>query len=165
MLLNINESQNNLQAINEVYFGKTKEILAIEKQLDLVRNKYMNRYLTNIFVNNDTDGNFLRIKKDSWGNSGSNGGTVTLNLTNQKVNGNIVVDSISKLTMNLKSGSSFKGTINSSNEGEVSLTLDKTSSITLTGNTYIKSLTNADSSNSNINLNGYKLYVNGVELK
>ena len=119
----------------------------------------------NTFVNNDTDGNFLRIKKDSWGNSGSNGGTVTLNLTNQKVNGNIVVDSISKLTMNLKSGSSFKGTINSSNEGEVSLTLDKTSSITLTGNTYIKSLTNADSSNSNINLNGYKLYVNGVELK
>ena len=118
----------------------------------------------NTFVNNDTDGNFLRIKKDSWGNSGSNGGTVTLNLTNQKVNGNIVVDSISKLTMNLKSGSSFKGTINSSNEGEVSLTLDKTSSITLTGNTYIKSLTNADSSNSNINLNGYKLYVNGVEL-
>lgn len=55
MLLNINESQNNLQAINEVYFGKTKEILAIEKQLDLVRNKYMNRYLTNIFVNNDPD--------------------------------------------------------------------------------------------------------------
>ena len=46
----------------------------------------------------------------------------------------------------------------------MSLTLDKSSSITLTGNTYIKSLTNADSSNSNINLNGYKLYVNGVEL-
>lgn len=55
MLININESQNNLQAINEVYFGKTKEILAIEKQLDLVRNKYMNRYLTNVFVNNDQD--------------------------------------------------------------------------------------------------------------
>ena len=49
-------------------------------------------------------------------------------------------------------------------EGEISLTLDKTSSITLTGNTYINSLTNADKTNSNINLNGYKLYVNGVEL-
>ncbi len=36
--------------------------------------------------------------------------------------------------------------------------------LTLTDNTYIKTLTNADSSNSNINLNGYKLYVNGVEL-
>ena len=66
--------------------------------------------------------------------------------------------------MKLSGGSTFKGAINAANEGEVSLTLDKTSSITLTGNTYIKSLTNADSTNSNINLNGYKLYVNGVEL-
>ena len=118
----------------------------------------------NKIINNDSTGNFLRIQKDSWGNSGSNGWTVTLNLTNQETNGNIVVDSISKLTMKLSNGSSFKGTINSENEGEISLTLDKTSTITLTGNTYIKSLTNADSTNSNINLNGYKLYVNGVEL-
>lgn len=118
----------------------------------------------NIIVNNDSTGNFLRIQKDSWGNSGSNGGTVTLNLTNQEANGNIVVDSISKLTMNLSNGSTFKGAINNSNDGEVSLTLDKLSSITLTGDTYIKSLTNADSSNGNIDLNGYKLYVNGVEL-
>ena len=117
----------------------------------------------NKIINNDSTGNFLRIQKDSWGNSGSNGGTVILNLTNQEINGNIVVDSISKLTMKLSDGSTFKGTINNSNEGEVSLTLDKSSSITLTGNTYIKSLTNTDSSNSNINLNGYKLYVNGVE--
>ena len=119
----------------------------------------------NKIINNDTTGNFLRIKKDSWGNSGSNGGDVTLNLTNQKTTGNIVVDSISKLTINLKNKSSYKGTINKKNEGEISLTLDKTSSITLTGNTYVKSLTNADSTNSNINLNGYKLYVNGVEFK
>ena len=119
----------------------------------------------NKIINNDDSGNFLRIQKDSWGNSLSNGGTVTLNLTNQEVDGNVVVDSISKLTMNIKSNSLFKGSINSSNEGEVSLTLDKTSSITLTGNTYVKSLTNADSTNGNINLNGFKLYVNGVELK
>ncbi len=117
----------------------------------------------NKIVNNDATGNFLRIQKDSWGNSGSNGGTVTLNLTNQEVSGNIVVDSISKLTMNLSNGSSFKGSINNSNEGEVSLILDKTSTVTLTSDTYVKSLTNADSTNSNINLNGYKLYVNGVE--
>ena len=119
----------------------------------------------NKIINNDSTGNFLRIQKDSWGKSGSNGGTVDLNLTKQKVTGNIVVDSISKLTMNLKNNSSFKGAINNSNEGEVELTLDKTSSITLTGNTYVKSLTNDDKTNSNINLNGYKLYVNGVEFK
>lgn len=119
----------------------------------------------NKIVNNDTTGNFLKIQKDSWGKSGSNGGTVTLNLTNQTATGNIIVDSISKLTMNLSDNSSYKGAINSDNAGEVELTLDKTSSITLTGDTYIKSLNNADTTNSNINLNGYKLYVNGVELK
>ena len=118
----------------------------------------------NKIVNNDSDGNFLRIQKDSWGNSGSNGGTVTLNMTNQSATGNIVVDSISKLTMELKNGSSFKGKINSDNSGEVSVILDKSSSIKLTGDTYVKSLINADSTNSNIDLNGYKLYVDGVEL-
>ena len=117
----------------------------------------------NKIINNDSEGNFLRIQKDSWGNSGSNGGTVTLNMTNQKAEGNIVVDSISKLTMNLTDDSSYTGTINNSNEGEVYLTIDKNSSITLTGDTYVKSLTNSDSSNSNINLNGYKLYVDGTE--
>ena len=119
----------------------------------------------NTIVNNDDTGNFLRIQKDSWGNSGSNGGTVTLNMTNQKATGSIVVDSISKLTMNLTNGSSFSGAFNSDNAGEVELTLDSSSSITLTGDTYVKSLTNADASNSNIQTNGYKLYVNGTSLK
>ena len=116
----------------------------------------------NTIINNDSTGNFLRIQKDSWGNSGSNGGTVTLNLTSQDANGNIVVDEISELTMKLASNSSFTGAINNSNEGEVSLIIDKTSFITLTDDTYIKSLTNDDTTNSNINLNGYKLYINGV---
>ena len=119
----------------------------------------------NTIINNDASGNFLRIQKDSWGTSGKNGGTVTLNMTNQSATGNIVVDSISSLTMSLSNGSSYKGTINGENAGEVSLTLDKSSSITLTGDIYVKSLSNADSTNSNIHTNGYKFYVNGVLLK
>ena len=119
----------------------------------------------NTIVNNDSTGNFLRIQKDSWGNSGSNGGTVMLNMTNQKATGNIVVDSISKLTINLANSSSFSGAINSDNTGEVELTLDGSSEINLTGDTYIKSLTNADATNSNIHTNGYKLYINGTLLK
>ena len=118
----------------------------------------------NKIINNDASGNFLRIQKDSWGKSGSNGGTVTLNMTNQSATGIIVVDSISSLTMSLKNGSTFKGAINSANAGDVSLILDASSKLTLTGNTYVKSLTNADSTNSNINFNGYKLYVNGTAI-
>ena len=44
-----------------------------------------------------------------------NGGEVTLNLNNQKIDGDIVVDSISTLDMTLKNGSSFSGCINNEN--------------------------------------------------
>lgn len=51
------------------------------------------------------------------------------------------------------------------NESEnITLTLDKTSKIKLTKDTYITSLKNEDSTNSNIDLNGYKLYINGKSL-
>ena len=115
----------------------------------------------NKIINKDSDGYFLRAQADAWGNSGSNGGKVTLNLTNQEVDGNIGVDEISSLNINMTT-SNFKGTIDAK-DGEVNLTLDKSSTITLTGNSYVTSLTNKDSSNSNINLNGYKLYVGGNE--
>ncbi|MBQ6497156.1 MAG: hypothetical protein IJI58_00370 [Bacilli bacterium] len=145
------------------------------KNSTIVTNKGDSIYVTNTkaaitlenneFTNNDSTGNFLRIQKDSWGNSGSNGGDVTLTLINQKVSGNIVVDSISKLSMKLTKSSSYEGTINSSNEAkEINLVLDSNSKIKLTGDSYITSLEDADTTYSNIDLNGYKLYVGGKEL-
>ena len=115
----------------------------------------------NTITNNDKSGAFLRIKKDSWGNSGSNGGNVTLKTTNQLINGDIVVDSISTLTMNLKN-SNFTGKINKANGAKsIDLNIDKDTKIKLTGNSYVTSFTNEDTSNSNVDFNGYKLYVNG----
>lgn len=119
----------------------------------------------NTIVNNDKNGNFLRIQKDSWGNTNSNGGDVTLVINKQKVIGNIVVDSISTLDMSMKTNSYYEGVINESNSAKsISLKLDKTSKIKLTGDSYITSLDNADSTNSNIDFNGYKLYVNGKSI-
>ena len=116
----------------------------------------------NTIVNDDTTGNFLRIQKDSWGNTGANGGEVTLTLKSQKVEGNIVVDSISTLDFSLENTSSYEGVINADNSAkELTLTLDKTSKIKLTGNSYVTSLNNEDTTNSNIDFNGYTLYVNG----
>ncbi len=112
----------------------------------------------NEIVNNDSTGNFLRIKSDSWGSSGSNGGDVTLNLNNQSIEGNIVVDSISTLTMNMTS-SNFEGIINSDNTAKnIKLVIDSSSKIKLLGDSYITSI---DGDTSNIDFNGYKLYVNG----
>lgn len=141
------------------------------KNSKIITNKGDSFYVTNTvalielenneIINNDSTGNFLRIQKDSWGNSGSNGGNVTLKTTNQNIIGNIVVDSISTLDMTLNS-SSFEGIINSENTAKsITLKLDKNSKIKLTGDSYITSLDNEDNSNSNIDFNGYKLYVNG----
>ena len=119
----------------------------------------------NEFINNDETGNFLKISASKWGTSGSNGGTVTLNAKNQKIEGNILVDNISTLDLSLKNGSSYKGTINNENTAKsLKITLDSSSSITLTEDSYITALENTDSSNSNINFNGYKLYVNGTAI-
>ena len=45
-----------------------------------------------------------------------------------------------------------------------SLKLDKTSKIKLTSNTYVTNFKDADTTHSNVDLNEYKLYVNGVEI-
>lgn len=111
-------------------------------------------------------GTLLKIAgTDEWGKSGSNGGNVTFNAENQSLEGNIIIDKLSSLELNLKN-STFKGAINSDNTASsAKLVLDNSSKVTLTGDTYLTSLEDADSSYSNIDLNGYKLYVNGKEIK
>ena len=95
-----------------------------------------------------------------WGKTGSNGGNVTLNADNQTLEGNIEIDNISTLKMNL-TNSQYKGTINADNTAkEITLKLDSNSKITLTGDSYVTALEDSDSSYSNIDFNGYKLYVN-----
>lgn len=106
----------------------------------------------------------LSVKGTSeWGGqSGSNGGTVKLNASKQTLTGNISLDKLSTLTMKLSNSSTYTGTINAKNSAKkISLTLDSSSKIKLTGDSYVTSLNDADSSYSNIDFNGYKLYVNG----
>lgn len=99
-----------------------------------------------------------------WGKTGSNGGNLTLNANNQTLEGNIEIDNISTLNMNLTE-STYTGTINGENTAkEISLKLDKNSKITLTGDSYVTSLEDGDTSYSNISFNGYKLYVNGTAI-
>ena len=86
-------------------------------------------------------------------------------MTNQEADGDIVIDSISTLTMNLKEKSLFNGKNNSENNAKsIKLVLDKKSKIKLTGDSYISSLEDEDRSYDNIDFNGYKLYVNGTAI-
>ena len=120
----------------------------------------------NTIVNNDNLGAFLRIQADSWGKSGSNGGEVELNFDGQEAEGEIVVDEISTLEINLTNESSFSGVINSENSAKkINLKIDKTSKIKLTDDWYISSFENENENNSNIDFNGHKIFVDGAELK
>ena len=97
-----------------------------------------------------------------WGNSGSNGGNVTLNAKNQSLVGNIECDNISTVTINLTEGSYLESTINSDKTAKaVTLKLDSSSKLKLTGDCYITSLDDEDENYSNIEFNGFTLYVNG----
>lgn len=118
----------------------------------------------NTYVNNDTDGAFLKATSGKWGTSGKNGGNVTLYAKNDGIFGDFVIDDVSTLTANLTEKAYLMGTINRAKTAkEINLVMDKTSIVVLTGDSYISSLTNEDAENSNIYANGHKLYVGGTE--
>ena len=103
-------------------------------------------------------GTFLSAKGTSeWGTSGSNGGDVILNLTNQNIVGDFVVDANSDLTINMVN-STITGKINSAKTADdLSINLDSASKITLTGNSYYTSISNSDKTGSNIINGSYSL--------
>lgn len=131
-----------------------------------VTNTDCNITLNGVTIDNqDSDGNLLTIKGNDashgWGTAGENGGNVTLKCSNQTLNGNIVVDSISTLNMTLSDNSSFTGTINivdneengTAVDNNAVVTVEKGSTWTLTGDCTITSLTNEGT----INFNGHTI--------
>lgn len=93
-----------------------------------------------------------------WGSQGSNGGNLTLNATNQILNGNISVDNISTASFILK-GSTLTSTINSENNAkEVNLSLDSSSKWVVTGDSYVTTLTLENNDVSLIEDHGYTIY-------
>lgn len=109
---------------------------------------------------------FLRVEGNSssrgWGKEGANGGDVVLDAADQEIDGQILVDDISTLKLNLTDGSSFTGAVNPDGaEGTVDVTLSKDSTWTLTGDSYVSSFTG---STDNVIANGYHLYVDGEQV-
>lgn len=99
-----------------------------------------------------------------WGTTGTNGGNLTLNAENQTLKGNIEIDNISTLKMNL-TNSQYTGTINGEQTAkQIDIKIDSNTKIKLTGNSYVTSLEDEDTTYSNIDFNGYTLYVNGTAI-
>ena len=116
--------------------------------------------------NEDSSNILISVCADGWSGASN---IATLNAKSQVLEGTILVGSDSTLTLNLTNNSSFEGTVSgqitnakdktiSTEVGTITVKIDNTSTWTLTGNTYISAL---DGNLSQININGYKLYVNG----
>ena len=54
----------------------------------------------------------LRAQKDDWGKEGENGARVTIDAVKQKLDGDILIDDISAVRINLGKGSSLNGAVN-----------------------------------------------------
>ena len=108
---------------------------------------------------NASSGILLKACADQWGTTGSNGSNVTLAADSQSLSGNVFLDKISTATLTLKNSSSLSGAINSDKTAKsATLSLDKTRKWTVTGTSYLTSLTDADTALSNINENGNNIY-------
>ena len=114
-----------------------------------------------VIVNNDESGVLLRASAAGWGNEGSNGGQVNVYATSQSLDGDMVVDDVSAMNLYLRDATNYTGAINTDGEaGDVYVEITDGSTWTLTGDSYITALScDVDG----INLNGYKLYINGEE--
>ena len=120
-------------------------------------------------VNEDADNVLLSVCADGW-SGGSN--IAECKAIAQRLVGAIKVGSDSSLTLELTNGSAYEGSIDgsitnakgetvSTEVGTVSVTVDSTSTWTLTGDSYV---TEFSGSAANVITNGYTLYVNGVAL-
>lgn len=82
------------------------------------------------------------IKADDWGEKGKNGGHVEMLVNKQVMNGDITVDSISSLTMEMLKGARLNGRINSVKncDAQVRVVLGAGSQWTSKGDSYITSI-------------------------
>ena len=122
--------------------------------------------LSNVDITNkDADAYLMRVTGNSaargWGKAGANGAQVEFTASNQTLNGDIAVDTVSTLNMTLTDSSDFAGTINiidnaqngTAVDNNAVVTIDSDSTWTLTGDCTVTSLEN----NGTINFNGHTI--------
>ena len=151
---------------HSTFTAKNGSITAYQGDMIYVTNTTCTVELTNVALTLATD-TLLNVSGNTssrgWGTQGSNGGDCTFIATNQVMSGKIRVDDISKLDLTLQEGTQFKGSINTENmSGTTQVTLDNSSKWILTGDSY---LTEFKGDLNQIETNGFKLFVNGQQVK
>ena len=98
-----------------------------------------------------------------WGSEGANGGNAVLTADSQTLSGDVTADGISTVSLTLSNASQWTGAINTANTAKkADLSLDSTCTWTVTGDSYLTVLDDAEgisgSTITNINGNGFTVY-------
>ena len=162
----IYQSMSGDAEVGTAVFNSTNSNLTILSTSDYYTTAPM-FYVTNtkgiVTITNTTlnygSGVLIKVSnQNQWGTIGSNGGDLTFNAINESLNGNIIVGDYSSLSLDLKN-STYKGAITTSSNATSSVTIEAGSTWTLTGDSYLTSLTNYGT----IICGNYTLDVNGVK--
>lgn len=95
-----------------------------------------------------------------WGRKGANGGQLEFNLISQQAKGDIIVDKISSVKLNLGKKSSLTGAINADKGGKVDIFIEKSAKLEVTADSYFNKFADADDSYKNIKSNGHTIFYN-----
>lgn len=107
----------------------------------------------------EKSGVLLKAAAGRWGRTGSNGSKMTFTAEREKLSGDVLCDKLSALTIVLKNKTILEGSIDTENTAKsIDLSLDKTSKWNVTKDSHLTSLTDADTSLSNILSNGHTVY-------
>ena len=109
------------------------------------------------------DGGVVTLKGVSLSASGGEllrvlSGANELTLDHTQMTANPIVGEDSTLKLTLLNGAGFTGELGAEPPAKVSVTLDAGSTLTLTADTYLVTLVNADTTHQNIQSNGFSLY-------
>ncbi len=163
----IYQSMSGDAAVGTSSFSMTGgSLTALNGDMIYVTNTACTIYLSGVtLTNRDNDAYLLNVCGNSashgWGSAGSNGAEVVMTAAAQQLDGDIVVDSISTLSLSLTDGSVLSGTVNvvanaaggSAVSDNAVITIGAGCVWNLTGNCTISRLEN----NGTINFGGYTI--------
>jgi hypothetical protein len=93
-----------------------------------------------------------------WGKTGENGGTLEFTAEKQQLAGDVSCDETSSVQLLFRQDVSYTGAIDREKTGKVSINLDAQSVWTVTADSYIDVLQDADTTLANIHANGHTIY-------
>lgn len=101
----------------------------------------------------------IEVTSGRWGKSGANGGDFTFTAAQQQLTGDITANALSTIALELQAGSQWTGALDPQHTAKsITLSLAKTAAWSLTADSWVTCLQDADTSFANIQSNGHTLY-------